>query len=104
MAKDIAIPEQLGEAMFGRHQQLWKKECLDKLDKIKKGNVWSLINKEWDMKAIGNLWVVDIKHNNSRIIEKFKAHRDWKCPGIDCTKTYAPMASLISLHLVLAST
>ncbi|MBW0494048.1 hypothetical protein O181_033763 [Austropuccinia psidii MF-1] len=73
MTKDIEIPEHLGQALSCPLRHEWKKAC--------------------ERHADGS-------------VEKFKARLvargDRQRPGIDCTETYAPTASLMSLRLVLA--
>ncbi|MBW0543376.1 hypothetical protein O181_083091 [Austropuccinia psidii MF-1] len=69
-------------------------------------DVWEAVDKDKMIKKIGNHWVFNIKHLSDGTIEKFKvcfmARGDCQRPGVDCTKTYAPTASLMSLRLVLA--
>ncbi|MBW0492025.1 hypothetical protein O181_031740 [Austropuccinia psidii MF-1] len=69
-------------------------------------DVWEAVDKEKTVKTIGHRWVFDIKRHADGLIEKFKARRvargDRQQPGMDCTKTYAPTASLMSLRLILA--
>ncbi|MBW0460349.1 hypothetical protein O181_000064 [Austropuccinia psidii MF-1] len=69
-------------------------------------DVWEAVDRDKTMKAIGNCWVFDIKHHANGTIKKFKANflaqGNRQRPGVDCTKTYTPTASLMSLQLVLA--
>ncbi|MBW0571003.1 hypothetical protein O181_110718 [Austropuccinia psidii MF-1] len=59
------------------------------------------------MKTSGHCWVFDTKLDESGNIKKFKAQLvapgNQQCPGIDCTETYAPTASLMSLRLLLVT-
>ncbi|MBW0512433.1 hypothetical protein O181_052148 [Austropuccinia psidii MF-1] len=59
------------------------------------------------MKTIGNCCVFDTKIDESGNVKKFKAQLvargDRQQQGIDCTETYAPTASLLSLRLLLAT-
>ncbi|MBW0532581.1 hypothetical protein O181_072296 [Austropuccinia psidii MF-1] len=74
---------------------------------MKKRGVWQAIKKTPAMKTIGHHWVFDTKLDESGNIKKFKAQlvarSDCQRPGIDCTETYAPTASLMSLRLLLAT-
>ncbi|MBW0541636.1 hypothetical protein O181_081351 [Austropuccinia psidii MF-1] len=69
-------------------------------------DVWEVVEKDRTVKTIRHCWVFNIKHHANGTIEKFKAcfvaTGDCQRPGVDCTKTYAPTTSLMSLHLVLA--
>ncbi|MBW0529719.1 hypothetical protein O181_069434 [Austropuccinia psidii MF-1] len=106
LTKDVAIPEHLGQALLGKFCDHWRATCKHELDQMLAWNVWEEVFKTEGMKMIGHCWVFDIKKQANRSIEKFKAwlvaRGDQQWPGIDCTKTYAPTASLISLRLVLA--
>ncbi|MBW0481588.1 hypothetical protein O181_021303 [Austropuccinia psidii MF-1] len=74
---------------------------------MKRCGVWHAIKKTPTMKTIGHGWVFDTKIDESCNVEKFKARLvargDRQRPGIDCTETYAPTASLMSLRLLLAT-
>ncbi|MBW0531854.1 hypothetical protein O181_071569 [Austropuccinia psidii MF-1] len=58
------------------------------------------------MKTIRHQWVFNLKWKPDGSVEQFKARLvargDRKRPGVNCTETYAPTASLMSLRLVLA--
>ncbi|MBW0467658.1 hypothetical protein O181_007373 [Austropuccinia psidii MF-1] len=106
VAKDITIPEHLGQVLSGLLSHEWRRACKAELEQMLLRDVWELVVKDNTMKTIGHRWVFDIKHHADRTIEKFKAHLiargNCQRPGVDCTKTYAPTASLMSLRLVLA--
>ncbi|MBW0514300.1 hypothetical protein O181_054015 [Austropuccinia psidii MF-1] len=59
------------------------------------------------MKTVGHQWVFDLKTNTDGGIAKFKAQLvvrgDKQCPGVDCSETYTPTASLMPLCLMLAT-
>ncbi|MBW0479628.1 hypothetical protein O181_019343 [Austropuccinia psidii MF-1] len=107
LAKDISIPENLKQALAGPDRHRWEQACLDELQQMKKRGVWQAIEKTPAMKTIGHCWVFDTKIGESGNVEKFKARlvarRDRQRPGIDCTETYAPTVSLMSLRLLLAT-
>ncbi|MBW0545394.1 hypothetical protein O181_085109 [Austropuccinia psidii MF-1] len=70
-------------------------------------DVWEAVEKKPGMKTIGHRWVFDIKRNVDGSVDCFKARLiargDRQRPGVDCAKTYAPTASLMLLHLLLAT-
>ncbi|MBW0526310.1 hypothetical protein O181_066025 [Austropuccinia psidii MF-1] len=106
LTKDVTIPEHLGQALSGKFQDQWRATCKRELDQMLTQDVWEEVIKTDRMKTIGHCWVFNIKQQTNGDIEKFKAQLvvrdDQQRPGIDCTKTYAPNASLMSLRLVLA--
>ncbi|MBW0528987.1 hypothetical protein O181_068702 [Austropuccinia psidii MF-1] len=108
LAKDILIPENLKQALAGPYRHHWEQACLDKLQQMKKRGVWQAIKKTPAMKTIGYCWVFDTKIDELGNVKKFKAQLvacgDQQQLVIDCRKTYAPTASLMSLRLLLATT
>ncbi|MBW0481301.1 hypothetical protein O181_021016 [Austropuccinia psidii MF-1] len=107
LEKDISVPENLKQALASSHQHHWERACLAELDQMKRRNVWQAIDRKPGMKTIGHFWVFDKKIDEDGNIEKFKAQLvargDQQRPGVDCTETYAPTASLMSLRLLLAT-
>ncbi|MBW0465878.1 hypothetical protein O181_005593 [Austropuccinia psidii MF-1] len=73
LAKDINIPEHLGQALGGPRQGDWRKAFMVELEQIKNRDVWDVINKTPGMTTIVHWWVFDIKRNNNGMVERFKA-------------------------------
>ncbi|MBW0464353.1 hypothetical protein O181_004068 [Austropuccinia psidii MF-1] len=107
LAKDVSIPDHLGKALSGAYQEECRAACWTELDQMATRDVWEVLPKLPGIKTIGNQWVFDLKHNLDGTMEKFKARlvaRGGKQrPGIDCAKMYVPMASLMSLRLLLGT-
>ncbi|MBW0542387.1 hypothetical protein O181_082102 [Austropuccinia psidii MF-1] len=107
LAKDISVPENLRQALVGPHQHHWEQVCLDDLNQMKRRGVWQAIDRTLTMKTIRHGWVFNTKLNEYGNIKKFKAQLvacgNQQQPGIDCTETYAPTLSLMSLRLLLAT-
>ncbi|MBW0488631.1 hypothetical protein O181_028346 [Austropuccinia psidii MF-1] len=107
LLKDIKIQFHLGEALKGPHRDNWRKACEAGLAQMGARDVWDVVQKVPGMKTIGHRWVFDLKSNVDCSIEKLKAwlvaRGDKQCPGVDCAKMYALTASLMFLHLVLAT-
>ncbi|MBW0521837.1 hypothetical protein O181_061552 [Austropuccinia psidii MF-1] len=107
LVKDVKIPFHLGEALKGPHRNSWKRACEEELTQMATREVWDVVKKIPGMKTIGHQWVFDLKSNANGSIKKFKARLvargDKQCPGVDCARTYALTALLMSLRLVLAT-
>ncbi|MBW0471930.1 hypothetical protein O181_011645 [Austropuccinia psidii MF-1] len=107
LVKDVKIPSHLGEALKSPHRDSWRRACEAELNQMATREVWDVVDKMPGMKTIGHRWVFDLKRNGDGSIEKFKsrlvARGDKQRPGVDCAETYAPTASLMSLHLLLAT-
>ncbi|MBW0490049.1 hypothetical protein O181_029764 [Austropuccinia psidii MF-1] len=105
VTKDIAIPENLGQAFSGPLQHEWKRECKDELEQITLRDVWEAVDKEKPMKTIRHCWLFNIKHLVDGTIEKFKAcfvaQGDRQRPGVDCTKhiSHVTQTCLGSCHV-----
>ncbi|MBW0469387.1 hypothetical protein O181_009102 [Austropuccinia psidii MF-1] len=107
LAKDVGIPDHLGQALSGLHCEKWRLACIAELGQMAARDFWEVVGKKPGMKTISHQWVFDLKQNAHNSIKRFKA-RFVACgnrqrPGVYCTKTYAPTASLMSLRLVLAT-
>ncbi|MBW0528878.1 hypothetical protein O181_068593 [Austropuccinia psidii MF-1] len=107
IVKDVSIPEHLGKALSGPHHKQWRQEYIAELDQMAARDVWEVVERSSHMRTISHQWVFDLKQKIDGSIEWFKArlvaHGDRQQPGVDCMETYAPTASLMSLHLVLAT-
>ncbi|MBW0466507.1 hypothetical protein O181_006222 [Austropuccinia psidii MF-1] len=103
--QDFVIPSNFKNAMKSSFRAEWHCACLDKLNQLKKRDVFVLVDKPKDAKVIGHQWVFNLKRNLAGEIQKFKARfcarGDSQRPGIDCGETYAPTASLLCLRLLL---
>ncbi|MBW0461665.1 hypothetical protein O181_001380 [Austropuccinia psidii MF-1] len=70
LAKDIAIPEHLGQALGGPCQGNWRKACMVELDQMKQRDVWEVIDKTPGMTPIGHRCIFDIKRNTNGTVER----------------------------------
>ncbi|MBW0466438.1 hypothetical protein O181_006153 [Austropuccinia psidii MF-1] len=106
LTKDIIIPKNLGQALSGKLWDKLKAECKEELEQMRVRNVWEAVDRVKNMKTSGHCWVLNIKHQENRSVKKFKAcfvaWGDFQRPGVDCTETYTPTTSLMSLCLLLA--
>ncbi|MBW0537406.1 hypothetical protein O181_077121 [Austropuccinia psidii MF-1] len=106
VTKDVAIPKHLGQELSGLLLHEWKRVCEAELQQMTLRDVWEAVDKDKTMKTIRHHWVFDIKHHADGTIENskacFVARGDCQRPGVDCTKTYVPTASLMLLRLILA--
>ncbi|MBW0522011.1 hypothetical protein O181_061726 [Austropuccinia psidii MF-1] len=73
LAKDISIPEHLGQAMSGLHWRHWEQACFEELEQMQKQEVWHVVDKEPGMRTISHCWVFDTKLNKDGNVKKFKA-------------------------------
>jgi len=84
----------------------WIDAMYDELNQFSRNNVWVLVPRTPDMHVIGTKWVFRNKLDEQGIIVKNKARLVAKGynqeEGIDFGETYAPVARLDAVRLLLA--
>jgi hypothetical protein len=84
----------------------WRTAAEYELDKFQLLGVWEPINPYKGVQVLGVRWVFTSKQHPDGTVDKFRARYVAKgfnqTPGVDCNETYAPTASLNTLHLLLS--
>lgn len=84
----------------------WKEAIESELRSLREAETWELVEKPQGKNIVGCKWVFRIKRKADRTIEKYKAHlvaRGFtQVYGVDYTETYAPVARIESLRVILA--
>jgi len=96
-------PKSINDALKDEHCTTAMHE---ELNQFVRNNVWSLVSKIAQMNVIGTKWVFRNKSDDSGIITKNKARLVAKgynqAEGIDYNETFAPVARLEAVRLLLA--
>lgn len=104
--QDAAIePRSFSKAM---KDQRWRKAMRAEIQTLENNGTWTLTALPAGQRAIGNKWVYKIKHRSDGSVERYNARlvvlRNNQREGIDCNKTFAPVAKMDTLRTFLAVT
>jgi hypothetical protein len=87
-------------------EEKWVQAMDEEIDSIERNDTWDLVDFPKDKDCIGVKWVYKIKVNEKGEIEKYKARLVEKGfaqqPGVDYGETFAPVARLDIVRVVLA--
>ncbi|GJS62357.1 retrovirus-related pol polyprotein from transposon TNT 1-94 [Tanacetum coccineum] len=96
-------PKNINEALKDEN---WVMAMQEELNQFKTNDVWELVPNPMDMTIIGTKWVYRNKLNENGIVTRNKARlvaQGYKQQeGIDYDETYAPVARLDSIRILLA--
>ncbi|GJV49702.1 zinc finger, CCHC-type containing protein [Tanacetum coccineum] len=99
-------PRTLSEAMASRDVAFWKEAIQSEIDSIMHNNTWELTDLPSGCKALGCKWILKRKMKVDGSIDKYKARLVIQGfrqkEGIDFFDTYAPVARITTIRLLLA--
>nr|KAJ0198596.1 hypothetical protein LSAT_V11C700365700 [Lactuca sativa] len=99
-------PKNFSEGMASRDVHFWKEAIHDEIDSIIHKNTWVLADLPPGCKALGCKWILKRKMKVYGTIDKYKARlviQDFRQKeGIDFFDTYAPVARISTIRLLLA--
>ncbi len=99
-------PKTFQEAMASRDVTFWKEAIDDEMSSILENNTWVLSDLPPGSKPLGCKWIFKKKMKVNGTIDKFKARLVIQGfrqkPGIDYFDTYAPVARISTIRLLIA--
>ncbi|KAJ9551163.1 hypothetical protein OSB04_015208 [Centaurea solstitialis] len=99
-------PKTFEEAMSSRDASLWKEAINDEMDSILSNGTWELTDLPKGAKPIGSKWIFKRKRHPDGTVSTFKARLVAKGyrqrEGIDYFDTYAPVARISSIRILIA--
>lgn len=101
-----AVHPTVKEALSGQHSSEWKGAMKKEYKALEDNKTWTLVKRPLDQNVIGCRFVLKYKFNEHGQIVELKARlvaKGWgQIPGQDFGETYAPVARLGSIRLVIA--
>ena len=98
----VAIPNSVQEALA---DPMWKVAMNEEMKSLQKNETWKLVECPPGKKPVGCRWIYTVKYKANGSIERFKARLVAKgytqTYGIDYTKTFAPVAKINTVRVLL---
>ena len=99
-------PSTVDEARSRSDWGKWETAIKSELKSLEDAQTWRVVERPSGVNVVGCKWVFKIKRNTAGEIDKYKARLVAKgysqVQGVDYDNTYAPVARLSSLHMILA--
>jgi hypothetical protein len=94
------------QIMKSKESDKWFKAMKEEVDSIKAQGTWDLTELPEGMKAIGSRWIFKRKKNSEGAVERYKvrfcAKGFTQVESVDFTETFAPVAKMYSIRVVLS--
>ncbi len=106
LSAKIVEPTTYGQAIASPHGSKWKEAMETELKALHEQNTWDLVELPNNRKPISTKWVYKVKYTGTGIVERLKARlvaRGFlQKKGVDYEQTYAPVAKMTSMRVLLA--
>ncbi|KAL5561596.1 hypothetical protein UlMin_031343 [Ulmus minor] len=99
----VSIPNSVQEALADKR---WKAAMDEEMKSLQKNETWELVDRPAGKKPVGCRWIYTVKYQADGTIEHFKARLVAKgytqTYGIDYTDTFAPVAKINTVRVLLS--
>ncbi|RVX21201.1 Retrovirus-related Pol polyprotein from transposon RE1 [Vitis vinifera] len=99
----IQLPKNIQEAF---EIPEWKEAVMEEIRALEKNETWEVMNLPRGKKPVGCKWIFTVKYKADGTVERYKAHLVAKgftqTYGIDYTETFAPVAKLNTIRVLLS--
>lgn len=100
---DIQIPQNIQEAL---KIPKWKAAVNEEIQALEKNHTWEITDLPRDKKPVGCKWIFTVKYKVDGNVDRYKARLVAKgftqSYGIDYQETFAPVAKLNTVHVLLS--
>lgn len=104
----LAVVEQEKEPMTYSEavkDHRWREAMQSEVRALENNQTWTMVPLPYGKKALGCKWVYKVKRKSDGTIERFKARlvilENHQVEGIDYTETFAPVAKMVAVRVVL---
>ena len=102
----VIEPLYYGQIQHNPHSKQWMGAVRAELDSLQRMQTWDIVKLPTGKRKIGSGWVFKLKRTSSGALDKFKARvvarGNTQRYGIDYVDTYAPVARVTTVRIVLA--
>ncbi|KAM7506655.1 hypothetical protein LguiA_017108 [Lonicera macranthoides] len=99
----VSIPNSVQEAS---NDPTWKAAMDEEMRSLKKNGTWNIVELPPGKRLVGCKWVYTVKHKADGTIKRYKARLVAKgytqTHGIDCLETFAPVAKINTVRVLLS--
>lgn len=100
-------PQTLQEAKSSPDWDKWQQAMTEEIQSLEENRTWTIVDKPSNVKPIKAKWIFKLKLNTDGTIDRYKARLVAKgysqIPDIDYKQTFAPVASMTTVRLILAA-